>query len=592
MEIIRRVVREAARRLWINDFLHSLAVALAAAAGLAVLTRVVERALGLEHAIGQYWKWIFIGLGAAAFLTSAAWASVVRRKPLHVAVEVDERAGLRESLSTAMAIEKHANEPWSAAVIDSAKQAAAGVKVPVVVPVETPRFWPAPIGGAIALLLAWYAMPSLDLLGKKREGDNKKAKEAEVALVKSETKSATDKLKEVLAKADPKLLEELGDAPVGEEQKPLENDPDAIRRAALKEMTDLTSKLEEARQGEKAMQSEALRKAMEKLKQPGPGPLDQFSRNLSRGDFAGAEQSLEQLNKQLEDNSMSAEAKEQLKKQMENLSEQIKELAKDQQELVKKLQQEGLDKKTAEDLAKKAGDPAQLQKALEQLKQLTPEQQQELMKMAQACNKAGGQCENMSQALSKAAQGMSQQGLQQEGAEGISEMMQELSQSEMMQSDMENLEAAMKEAKSQMAKMGGQCNNPGGNQGEGECEGNGQLGQWRQGESNKFGQGSGGAGKGNGDGPEENPADFEFDKKKAKSPLGEGPMIGSRLVYGDQVKGESKAQFTQAVEAGEKAMAEGLENQRIPREMENAVKKYFGNLKNKAATPQPEPPKK
>jgi hypothetical protein len=184
---------------------------------------------------------------------------------------------------------------------------------------------------------------------------------------------------------------------------------------------------------------------------------------------------------------------------------------------------------------------------------------------------------------------MSQQGMQQEGAEGMSEMMQELSQSEMMQSDMENLDAAMKEAKSQMAKMGGQCNNPGGKPGEGECEGNGQLGQWRQGESNKFGQGSGGPGKGNGDGPEENPADYEFDKQKAKTPLGEGPMIGSRLVYGDQVKGESKAQFSQAVEAGEKAVAEGLESQRIPREMENAVKKYFGNLKNKAATPQPAP---
>jgi hypothetical protein len=60
-------------------------------------------------------------------------------------------------------------------------------------------------------------------------------------------------------------------------------------------------------------------------------------------------------------------------------------------------------------------------------------------------------------------------------------------------------------------------------------------------------------------------------------------MIGSRLVYGDQVRGESVAEFAEAVAAGERTMSEGIESMRAPREMERAIQQYFGRLKAKAA---------
>jgi hypothetical protein len=182
--------------------------------------------------------------------------------------------------------------------------------------------------------------------------------------------------------------------------------------------------------------------------------------------------------------------------------------------------------------------------------------------------------------------------MSQEGQEGMQDMQQQMSESEMMQSDMENLEAAMKEAKEQMSKLGndmaknqkgqGQGQGEGEGDGEGQCEGGGKLGQWRQGDSSNQGQGSGGPGKGNGDSPDAVAADFTLERKKSKVNTGKGPVIGSRLVYGDQIRGESVAEFGEAVASAEDTAAEGIDSMRVPREMEAAVKNYFGTLKKKA----------
>jgi hypothetical protein len=87
-------------------------------------------------------------------------------------------------------------------------------------------------------------------------------------------------------------------------------------------------------------------------------------------------------------------------------------------------------------------------------------------------------------------------------------------------------------------------------------------------------------------------ADFRTEKRKADVATGKGPIISSRLVYGEQVKGESLAQFSDAVESGEKAATDAIESKQIPREYHEAVKHYFGSLGKKtgrkpAAAPSP-----
>ena len=60
-----------------------------------------------------------------------------------------------------------------------------------------------------------------------------------------------------------------------------------------------------------------------------------------------------------------------------------------------------------------------------------------------------------------------------------------------------------------------------------------------------------------------------------------GPIIGSRLVYGEQVRGESVAEFADVVEASIAESAEAFEGGTVPREYHVAVKTYFGRLQAK-----------
>ncbi|HEX8877058.1 MAG TPA: hypothetical protein VF777_09940, partial [Phycisphaerales bacterium] len=78
-------------------------------------------------------------------------------------------------------------------------------------------------------------------------------------------------------------------------------------------------------------------------------------------------------------------------------------------------------------------------------------------------------------------------------------------------------------------------------------------------------------------------ADYKMDKKKANTKTGAGPIIGTRLVYGEQVRGESQAEFASAVETAKGEAAEALETMRVPREYQKAVQSYFGTLEKKAA---------
>jgi hypothetical protein len=575
MTEVRRVVRRAAWRLWLVDVVRTLSVTTTIAIVGILLAKVTERVLGAADRFEPWWQWGFIGAGVFAVVGAVLWAVIRRRRALKVAVELDERAGLREALSTALCLDKD-QDPWARAMVETAEAKAKGVNVSRAIPFQAPPLWPVPVATALATLLVWLFLPNFDLLGDTAKKVALEKKQQEVVQVKTEMESREKILKEMLNKTSVGFVEDKTDL-MGNEQKPELNDPEAIKRAAVKKLTDLTNKLEMEKSGEKAAQADAIKEALKQLKQPGPGPLDEFSKALARGDFNKAKEQLAELSKQMADGSMSPDKAELTKKQLEDLAKQMEKLAKEQQQLEKKLEQQGLDKKSAAEMAKAAAtSPEAMQKALEQQKNLTEAQKQKLMEMAKAMSQCQGACQSMSEALSKAAQGMSQEGLSQSGMEGLEQLAQELSESEMLSSDMENLDAALSEAQKQLKELGeslaGNC------EGSGECEGGGS-GQWRQGSSQRMGQGSGGPGQGNGAfGPDEEPADYKLEKKKATTQTTAGPIIGTRLVNGQQVKGESVAEFAEGVAQGSQETAEYIEGQQIPREMQDAVKHYFGRL--------------
>jgi hypothetical protein len=101
------------------------------------------------------------------------------------------------------------------------------------------------------------------------------------------------------------------------------------------------------------------------------------------------------------------------------------------------------------------------------------------------------------------------------------------------------------------------------------------------------GSGSGNQpGQGNGSGPDESPADYVFERQKASVNTTEGPVIASSLVYGAQVRGESRATFGQAAAAGAAEAAQAIETRAVPKKLEGAVQHYFGRLEKIAGSGQ------
>ncbi|MFA6045154.1 MAG: hypothetical protein WC718_09230 [Phycisphaerales bacterium] len=591
MRSVQRAISQAGRRLTLMDFFAGLVVAVTVGLGVAMLTRIVERVLGVHALFAPWWGRGAMIAGGVALLSAVVWTIARRRGRLRVAQELDERAGLRETLSTAMYVQRE-TDPWSQAVVAEADRMAGSVKVGQAIPIQAPKLWPAPIFASVALALVWFTVPNMDLLGATKREVAKQQKQDEVAQVKADIQTKQDKLKELLAKAKVDFVDEKTEE-AKQELEAKENDPEAMRRAAVRELTALTEKLADQKDGEKAAQTEALKEAMRQLKRPDAGPLDEFSRQMARGDFNKAQEALAELGKKMADAGTSPEEKEQAKKQAENLAKQLAELAKDKEQLAKKLESAGLDKKQAEEIAKQAasGDPEQVQKALEKAAGLSPEDQKKLLDMAKAQMKAQQQAQNMGEAMSKMASGMTQEGMQQDGQQGMQEMQGELSEAEMMQNDMQQLDAALSEAKKQLSEMAGET--MGGDQpgGKGNKSGNGDKsgGGWKEG-GQANGQGKSGGNRGHGDGsasPEGEAVDYKVDRVKANTQTTGGPIIGSRLVYGEKVKGESVAEFAAVAANSEQRASEAIENNQVPRELQSAVKNYFGRLNQKVKVEKP-----
>lgn len=580
MNEIRQAIKSAAWRLLVTDFFRALAICATGAVGAVFVARLVEMLFGLTFPWRQPMGGIFAGVGAATLIAASVWTFVIRRRELAVARDLDERAGLRESLSTALCVE-HSPDPWARNVVEAARAKALSVKVREAIPISAPRAWPAPILASLALVLLWFTLSPIDILGILAKKEEKERARQSLLEVKSDIQQKEQKLKEILAKTDVKFEQDKTSDPALTKPEDMQK-PEELQRAAVRKLTDLNEALSKLKQGEKAEQLQALKDKMEQLKQPGPGPLNDLQRAMARGEFGKAQEALEDLKKQMQDGSLTEEQKEQAKQQLENLAEQLKKAAEDQKQIQQKLEAAGMSQEQAKQLMQQMkSDPQAAQQALEQLKNLSPEQKEQLMKAAMAQMKASQQCQNMGESMSQMSQNMGKQGMSQQGMEAADSLGEQLSGSEMMDQDMQSLDSAMKEAQQQLSDLG-QC--------LGNCTGGdkdgmnrwGKSGQWNNKSSDKLGSGTGGGGRGMGSNKEDSPTDYNMQKDKANVQNNGGPIIGSRLVQGEQIKGESVAEFSDAVTAGSKAATEALTSEQIPPDLHAAVKSYFGRLGERA----------
>lgn len=563
MDDIRRLLRAASNRLVIADFLRTLVVFATAAAVTLAAVVAVEK-------LGPWtfdWQVIVIAAAGLSVLGSGLVAWARRARGITLADEIDRRAGLRETLSTALAHETR-TDAWSAAVRETAAERSRRVVLRDAVPIGAPRGWRVPV---VILAVAGFALwlaPRHDLSGMLARAQDQDEQQAEIRATALEIKSNEDRLREILENTPAEL----------EEDKPTLDDPadpgepksaDELKRSALKKLTKLGDELNDLKNSDSAKQLEAIQQSMKRLKTPGPGPAEEFARSLARGKFADAKEALDELAKQVESGEMDAEQKSQAAEQLKALAEQMEQLAEQKEQMEEALKQAGMSEEQA---SKAAADPEALQNALDQMGGMSQQQKDALMSMAQSQGSASEAMQSMAQSMSQMAQAMqnSQDGQAgQDMQQAMQQMSDQLSQCEMASAEMASINQALSECQGQMAALGqSMCENPNGS-------------------SSPFGNGLGatiGSSDGESEADPDAPfgADFMFKGEKTDVPNRGGPIIGSTLVYGAQVRGEATAEFGAAASASAVEAAEAIDSMRVPREYHDAVRHYFGRLEKAA----------
>ncbi len=573
MDPIREVIARAGRRLLVASWIRHAVVLLTAAIVLAVLARGVQKLVPVLTIDWARAMPLMLLVAVAAGLV-VAW--VRRPREIEIARVVDERAGLRETLSTALCVEQEEGA-WSKAIVDDAGQKARRVVVRDAVPIEAPgnTWWP--VAACAALLAVWW-LPAKDITGLLSKQQAAQEERRQVQEVAAQLDDAQKRIDEILAKAGVEIEKNDDNAEDLFNPREIERlSAEEMRRAAIKKLTELSDRLEEKRNGEEGMTFDAIQDAMKRLETPEPGPAAEMSRAMARGDFAEAKKQLEKLAEQIKSGDLSEQDKQQLQRQAEQMTQALAQMAENRQQLEEQLQAAGLSEQQARQMA---ADPSAMEQALREAG-LDQQQIEQLKQQAQAQQRAGDAAAAMSQAMGQMAQGM-QAGNESQMGEGLDSMGGQLSNLERMQAEMASLDQALGECRGQMAGMCEGGNGPGGSMfGDGSQWG--PAGQFAAGESMGQGSGSGSPGQGLGAGPEAQPADFMLKSEKANvATTGEGPVIASTLVYGSQIRGESTAAFSEVVGSAEAQAAEAIETRRVPREHEEAVKAYFGRLKRAA----------
>ena len=570
MNDINRVLRVASWRVGLANFLYGFVLTLIVALGVLMIMRVVEQMSNLI----VLWKQVGYGAAGVCVLGGLAWAIIAKPDRLAVARRVDEGASLKESISTALCVaDRQQDDPWARATVETATRVARGLPVARAVPIEAPKLWPVPIAMGLALAVLFMALPKLNWFTMNAPALAESPKQAEVVQAKQEVTEAKKKIEEVTKKLD--LDKKKPETEVA--SKPEPQNPEEIRKAAIKELTKTNDRLEELKTGAKAQKLEAMQQQLKNIKSNGE-QTSELAKAMAAGNFSQAKQELEKLKQQAmnagQNGGMTEAQKKEAAKQLDQLAKQMDEMAKNKQSLEKQLQAAGLDPKNA-------GDPNALQKALQQAQNLSSEQKQQLQQASQAMQQSQQAMQSMSQAMQQMAQAMQQgdsQGMQQssQAAEG------QLSELEQMSQEMAMAAAAQSEVQSQMQKLGGKCE---GGQCNGEGEGqNDSQNAWSKGWAQRNSKRQGQGGKSGGTSGAEQ-ADFDKEKRMSIGPLGQGPIVGTRFVEGDSIKGESRAEFAATVAKADQAATEAIENNTIPREYHEAIKNYFGRLKDKGGPP-------
>jgi hypothetical protein len=560
MDEIKRQVGRAHRRLVFQQFLFVagwslFATLLIAAIGLAVpriwVVAVDRNAWDLSWALGGV---------AAGFVLAGTWTWIIRRSRLDAAIELDRRFGLKERVSSTLALgpEELDTEIGQALVTDAVRRVE---RIDV-----REQFQVKPTWRALLPLLPAAAMAAVLYFGFATQRAAEATSQENVA-IKQQIKTATVKLQEKIRDAQ-KKAEELGlkDADelkeINRELDKLANKTTADRKDALLKINDLAKEIERRKQ--ELGGADKMKKELDKLGKIQGGPADKLKESLKEGDFGKAQEQMKQMKEDLKAGKLSDEDKEKLAKQMEQMKDALKQGVQDAKEAREKLQQE-IEKKLEE------GNIAEAAKLQQQLDQMNENAEQMEQQMDNLANKLGELSKALQEGDSKAA------------AEKLDQLAQDLDQLQEQLDQIENLQEVLDQlADAKNAMKCDQCDGAGCK----ACEGSGKEGKEGEGEGEGKGKGNsknkGGKGLGKGIGTGERPEEetdksFYDTKVNADAKAGEAVRVGD--ANGKNIAGRSKESVKEAVVGALAKEPDALEDVNLPRDQREHAKQYFDKFR-------------
>ena len=566
---LERRLRDVRIRTALDVLLRQVAVVLALAGLATALTVAAERVL----AIRLISPVSAISAGAAAILLAALFSALRVPNRMQVAVLIDGRLGAKERFSTALAL-VGSDDAFAMAAEAEAHKAAEGLDIRGHFPIRPTLHWAGSAAAWAVAAAVFFLMPTMDVLGNKVRGQQAQQQAAALAKAQADVKQAAASVKSAVENAKlPQLatdLDKLAQMLSGDK-------PADVRREAIRKLTDLGKNLRDLQQERQKKAGLGAAERMLKDLRGTPQAFDnKLNQALANGDFAGAAKMIKDALDKLNGGKLSDAEKAALANQLADLANQAAKIGDPQKQAADMLARQGMDPNSAE---KMAGMSQQdLREALKN-QGMSGKQIDELMDKLSQCKNGAQACKNLAEKLAKCNSPGS--GLNPNGLIALSEGLARLGGEQVGEMATED---ALRELEGAIARLGqGDCQ---GGEGMGLMPGdpNGP-GLWIPGEGDDLVgvAGGGGGGRAWGKRPTGDPEDVKLNADGVRNkPTNETEIIGSWLVRGATVAGESKRKLSTAVQASKDAAAEAIRDNKIPRKYEGAVKKYFGGMEKVA----------
>lgn len=559
---ILRKVDSARRRLVIGRFAKTLAIALFVAMLVSTIAVAAMAVVPLSQLTGflkmesggatpgqwiSFWL-IATGIIALAVATLDAWWHAPSR--IEVAAEVDHRFGLRERLSSSLAVaeDTKSKSPFADALQVDAQSRAESIEVAKQFPLRANRTAWLPLSIAPILVAMVMVVQPASLV------DDPAAASVDAAEVR-QVKAAAAELKKRLS-TQRKAAEEKGLKEAQELFQNMERQLDKItkseslnRKDALIQLNELKDQIQERK--DRIGSPDQMKKTLSQMKGLEGGPAKKIADQIQNGDFGKAAEEMKKLVQQMKDGKLNEKQKKKLAEQVKKLGEQLEKAAQQHEQAKDQLRKE-------------------IEQAKREGRSEDAAKMQEKLNKAEAADKQMQQMQQMSKAMQSAAQSM-EQGDAQAAADALADMAEELGDMQSAMSELEDLQDALDELSQSKDQMNCKSCNGEGCQG---CMGNGN------GEGEKPGEGLG-RGSGKGDRPEEEGDTNSYDTQ-VRGDVQRGKSIIAGFADGPNRKGVTREQIQNVIESAITDESDPLEDQVLPRDEREQTRQYFDRLREGA----------